>query len=237
LWSPSIIRDVNSTSLLFWVVVLVLTGAALAFVLAGLLRGGATRRGAAIWVIAAVVPLAAGALYMVFGTPQAVNGSSELGPDLAPTTAADYISRLDAHLKRQPRDARGWVLLARAHAEADRFDAAARAYEQALAVSPDKVAKDPSVLCEYADVLAMQQGRSFSGKPLQLVNRALELNARHPMALEMAGSAAYDEGRYGEAARYWSELLPQLRAGTRRHTELTAAIEQARQKAESSPQR
>lgn len=227
----------NSSSLLFWVVVLVLTGAALAFVLPGLLRGGGPRRRAAIWVIAVVVPFAAGALYWVFGTPQAVDGSSELGPDLAPTTAVDYISRLESHLKRQPRDARGWVLLARAQAEAERFDAADRAFEQALAVSPDKVAKDPSVLCEYADVLAMRQGRSLSGRPLQLVNRALELNGRHPMALEMAGSAAYDERRYGDAARYWGELLPQLRVGTRRHAELTAAIERARQEAESSPQR
>ena len=227
----------NSTSTLFWVLVLVLTAVALAFVLPGLLRGGSPRRRAAIWVIAAVVPLAAGALYLAFGTPQAVDGSSELGPDLAPTTAADYISRLEAHLKRQPREARGWVLLARAQAEAERFDESARAFKQAIAVSPDKVAKDPSVLCEYADVLALQQGRSLSGKPLQLVNRALELNSRHPMALEMAGSAAYEEGRYGDAMRYWGELLAQLRAGTRRHTELTAAIERARQKSESVPQR
>ena len=223
--------------MLFWVVVLALTGAALAFVLSGLLRVGGPRRRAAIWVITAVVPLAAGVLYVAFGTPQAVDASSELGPDLAPTTAADYISRLEAHLKRQPRDARGWVLLARAQAEAERFDVAAVAFKQAIAVSPDKVAKDPSVLCEYADVLAMQQGRSLSGAPLQLVTRALELNNRHPMALEMAGSAAYDEGRYGDATRYWGELLLQLRTGTRRHTELTAAIERAREKSESSPQR
>jgi cytochrome c-type biogenesis protein CcmH len=228
---------VTSTSTLFWIVVLVLTVAALAFVLPGLLRGGSRRRRAVVWVIAGAVPLAAAALYVAFGTPQAVDTSSELGPDLAPTTAADYLTRLEAHLKRQPRDARGWVLLARAHAEAERFDAAGRAFEQAIAVSPDKVAKDPAVLCEYADVLAMQQGGRLSGKPLQQVLRALEFNSRHPMALEMAGSAAYDEGRYDDAARHWGELLPQLRAGTRRHTELAAAIERARQKAEVSPQR
>jgi cytochrome c-type biogenesis protein CcmH len=77
----------------------------------------------------------------------------------------------------------------------------------------------------------MQQGGRLSGKPLQLVNRALELNDRHPMALEMAGSAAYEEGRFGDAARYWGELLPQLRSGTRRHTELAAAVERARERA------
>jgi len=186
-----------------------------------------------VWVIAAAVPLAAMALYYAFGTPQAVDTSSELGPDIAPTTAADYVTRLEAHLKRQPRDARGWVLLGRAHAEASRFDAAAAAFVQAIAVSPDKVAKDPAVLCEYADVLAMQQGGRLSGKPLQLITRALELNSRHPMALEMAGSAAYEEGRYADASRYWSGLLPQLRAGSKRHAELSAAIERAEARSRS----
>ena len=223
--------------MVFWGIALLLTVAALGFVLHGLLRGGGPRRTAVTWVLAAAVPLAAAALYYAFGTPQAVDTASELGPDIAPTTAADYVTRLEAHLKRQPRDARGWVLLGRAQAEASRLDAAAAAFVQATAVSPDKVAKDPAVLCEYADVLAMQQDGRLSGKPLQLVTRALELNSRHPMALEMAGSAAYEEGRYEQAARYWGELLLQLRPGTRRHTELTAAIERARLQAQSSPQR
>jgi cytochrome c-type biogenesis protein CcmH len=223
--------------MVFWGLALLLTAAAVGFVLHGLVRGGGTRRRAVVWVIAAAVPLAAAALYYAFGTPQAVDAYSELGPDIAPTTAADYVTRLEAHLKRQPRDARGWVLLGRAHAEANRFDAAAAAFVQAIAVSPEKVAKDPAVLCEYADVLAMQQGGRLSGKPLQLVTRALELNSRHPMALEMAGSAAYEEGRYDDATRYWGELLSQLRPGTRRHTELTAAMERARLQAQSAPQR
>ena len=219
--------------MVFWGLALLLTAAALGFVLHGLLRGGGTRRRAVVWVIAAAVPLAAAALYYAFGTPQAVDSSSELGPDIAPTTAADYVTRLEAHQKRQPRDARGWVLLGRAHAEANRFDAAAAAFVQAIAVSPDKVAKDPAVLCEYADVLAMQQGGRLSGKPLQLITRALELNSRHPMALEMAGSAAYEEGRYADASRYWSGLLPQLRAGSKRHAELSAAIERAEARSRS----
>jgi cytochrome c-type biogenesis protein CcmH len=225
------------TSALFWTAALILTGAALSFVLPGLVRDRGLRRNTAIWLIVTAVPLTATALYFVFGTPQAIDSSSELAPDIAPTTVGDYLERLESHLKRQPRDARGWVLLARAHAEAERFDAAADAFKQAIAVSPEKVARDPSVLCEYADVLAMQQEGRLAGRPLQLVTRALELDSRHPMALDMAGSAAYEDGRYGDAARYWGELLPQLRAGTRRYTELATAIERARQMAEMSANR
>ena len=103
----------NST--LFWAAALALTAGALAFRLPGLMRGDVARRRAAFWVVAAVVPLAAAMLYIAFGTPQAIDATSELGPDLAPTSTSDYLSRLESQLKRQPRDARGWVLLARAH--------------------------------------------------------------------------------------------------------------------------
>ena len=215
-------------SILFWAAALALVAGALAFILPGLAR----RRGSrvAIVLIAVGLPLAAAGLYEVFGTPEATNASSDIGEDLSPTNAADYVHRLETHLARQPRDARGWVLLARAHAQAGRFAEAGQAFERALAVSSNRVARDPGVLCEYADALAMAQGGQLAGKPLQLVEQALAIDSRHPMALEMAGSAAYADGRYSDSVRYWGELLPQLRPGSQRYRELTAAIERARQR-------
>jgi len=215
-------------SILFWAAALALVAGALAFVLPQL----AQRRGSrtVIVLVAIALPLAAAGLYALFGTPEATSDSSDIGADLAPTHAGDYVSRLESHLARQPRDARGWILLARAQAQAGNYSAASHAFERALAVSPGKVARDPAVLCEYADVLAMMQGGQLSGRPLQLVEQALALDSRHPMALEMAGSAAYADGRYSDSVRYWSELLPQLRPGSQRYRELAAAIERARQR-------
>jgi predicted PurR-regulated permease PerM len=94
--------------ILFWAVALGLVAAALAFILPGFLKEGARRRTAAM-ILAVLLPAAAAALYFAFGTPQAVNSASELSADLAPTNAADYVSRLETHLARQPRDACGWV--------------------------------------------------------------------------------------------------------------------------------
>ena len=220
---------------IFWAVALALTVVALAFLLPGLLRSGRLNRGRRIGLaVVATVPLLAVALYVLFGTPQAVNESSDLGPDLAPTTSGDYIARLESHLQRQPRDARGWVLLGRAYVQADRFDAAARAYDRALEVSPTRVGKDPSVLTEYADALAMSQGGQLSGRPAALIERALILNPRHPAALDMAGSLAFEEGRYGDSAMYWRELLAILPAGSQRHRELTVALDRAERRAEAA---
>ena len=224
-----------SRHFIFWAVALALTAVALAFLLPGLLRSQRLSRGRRIGLaVVATVPLLAVALYFLFGTPQAVNESSDLGPDLAPTTTTDYVARLESHLERQPRDARGWVLLGRAHFQADRFDVAVRAFDRALEVSPTRVGKDASVLTEYADALAMSQGGQLSGRPAALIERALVLNPKHPVALDMAGSLAFEEGRFGDSAKYWRELLAILPTGSPRHRELTVALERAERRAETA---
>jgi cytochrome c-type biogenesis protein CcmH len=139
---------------------------------------------------------------------------------------AVMVQRLIEHVEKQPRDARAWAILARLHLEADRFPEAARAYGKALAL-PSKVANDPAVWCEYADALGMTQGGDLSGKPRELIGRALAISPHHPKALEMAGSAAYEQGDYAGALGYWQSLLAALDPGSQRHNELSAAIARA----------
>jgi cytochrome c-type biogenesis protein CcmH len=146
----------------------------------------------------------------------------------ATASAADSAPRTELvrHLERSPRDDRSWALLARMDFDADRFADAATAYERALAIDA-KVARDPAVWCEYADALGMTQGGSLAGKPRELVLRALARSPRHPKALEMAGSAAFEAGEFASAAGYWRQLQGQLEAGSHQYRELAAAIARA----------
>lgn len=152
--------------------------------------------------------------------------------DVAAESASPPVTReaLKAHLERRPRDGRAWVLLARTEFEADRFREAADAYERGLDTSRT-VALDPGVWSEYADALGMAQGGRLEGRPRELIERALALNAAHPKALEMAGSAAYERGDFVAATRYWKQLLAQLAEGTPAHGELAAAVARAERKA------
>ncbi|MBL8349165.1 MAG: hypothetical protein JNL87_02530 [Burkholderiaceae bacterium] len=150
-------------------------------------------------------------------------GRRESAAALSPQQQYDMLKR---HLERQPRDGRGWVLFAMREFEADRFDAAAAAFERAVTVSR-RVAADPAVWCEYADALGMARGGRLEGKPTELIHHALSLRGDHPKALEMAGSAAYERRDFAAAARYWRQLLPQMHQGSRQQAELTAAIERA----------
>ena len=106
------------------------------------------------------------------------------------------------------------------------FTEAAAAYASALAATPT-VGKDPGVWCEYADALGMAQGGTLAGRPRELVAQALAQDPAHPRALEMAGSAAFEERDYAAAARHWRTLLAQLPPASAEHRELAAAVARA----------
>jgi cytochrome c-type biogenesis protein CcmH len=183
---------------------------------------------ATAFVMAVALPLAAFTLYAIFGNPVALEAETAATAVRADNPASLPARRdeLVRHLARNARDGRGWVLLARMDFEADRFADAAASYEKALATST-KIAADAGIWCEYADALGMAQGGALAGRPRELVMRALTLDPAHPKALEMAGSAAYEQQDFAAAVQYWQQLLAQLPARSVQHQELTAAVARA----------
>lgn len=174
--------------------------------------------------LALLLPLLGLTLYQRAAAPEAAAADEQAQPPAAaPAAAAVQLRRLRAHLERQPRDARGWVMRARLHFGMDRYTEAAQAYAKALALS-SRVAADAAIWCEYADALGMAQGGSLSGKPREFIGRALALAPNHPQALEMAGSSAYERADYAAALRYWRALLAVQNPASRAYAELAAAI-------------
>ncbi len=182
----------------------------------------------AILAALVLVPLLGLALYLqasgaASASAEADSQQQAQAPAASGSEAGALSRRLRAHLQQQPRDARGWVILARLLAERDQFAEAAGAYEKALARST-KVAADPAVWCEYADALGMSQGGRLAGRPRELIDRALALNPNHPRALEMAGSSEYERRDYAAALGFWRPLLATQQPGSQAYAELAAAI-------------
>lgn len=190
----------------------------------------ASRPARAALAVALALPLAALTLYLVLGRPDALQPDPADAVDISqlpPERMAALEAQLTAQLARAPRDARARVLLARLRFAQDRFGEAAEAYEQALAASP-RVAGDPAVWCEFADALGMAQGGRLAGRPRELIDRALALDAHHPKALELAGSAEIEAGNPAAALRYWQALLDRLPPGSAQQRELAVAVERLR---------
>lgn len=150
-------------------------------------------------------------------------------PGVAPgtgTAGASAYEELERHLKLQPKDGRALVFKARMDVQAGRFEQAALGYAAATRVA-QRVARDAGVWVEYAEARALAQGGSLIGEPEQLLQRALDLDARHAQALDLAGSAAWERRRYAQAAALWQRLLAQTTADSERHAALLKAIGRA----------
>ena len=165
--------------------------------------------------------------------PQAAIGQLLAAREKPGDGVGHVYSQLERQLQRNPSDARARVLKARLDMQAGRFEEAAAGYARALE-GASKAARDPDVWVEYAEAAGMVQGRTLVGEPSRWIAKALALDANHPGALDLAGSAAWETRDFGAAAGHWKRLLAQLPPGSARHEQLRAAVERAEQRARVS---
>ncbi len=144
---------------------------------------------------------------------------------MTPEKINQMIDGLAARLKANPADLPGWVRLARAYKVQGRLPEA----EQAYAKAGKLVDSDPDLLTQYADVMATRAG-NIEGRPLALVNKALTLNPKHPIALMMAGAAAFRRADYAQAVTHWEKVLTVLPPGSPDAIQVEAEIADARSK-------
>ncbi len=177
-------------------------------------------------VLAGAIPIVAGLLYAQLGAPDAFSPLATAMQDQHQMTGAqveEMTAKLAARLEKEPDNVDGWVMLARTYYSQRRFEEAARAYEKLTGLLPG----EPALYADYADALAMAQGRKIAGKPLELVNKALELDPNQWKALAMAGTEAFDRKDFKGAVEYW-ERLKASSAGEPIAQQIQGSIDEAR---------
>ena len=183
-------------------------------------------------VLVIAIPLVAGLLYWQFGTPAAFSPetqqvAAQAGAEhqFTPDEIEKMIVRAEEKLKLNPDDAQGWSVLARTYSTMQRFPEAARAYGELVRLTPD----DADALADYADALAMTQGRNLAGKPMELVQRALKADPNHWKALALAGSEAMNRKDYKAALGYWERLATVVPSGSEMAQAVASNIAEARE--------
>ena len=176
-------------------------------------------------VAAAIAVIVAGGswwLYARLGAPLAIEATGQ-APGGAVNTKADagartplpsmevLAQRLALKMRTQtPDDGEGWALLARSYVEIKQYREAADAFAQAA----KRIPNDATLLADYADALGMANGKTLRGEPTALAQRALKTDPKHPKALALAASAAFEEKKYREAIAYWQRLGAVLAPGS-----------------------
>jgi len=163
---------------------------------------GGRRTGMAV---ALALPVAALLLYLAVGNPAALAPGAAAGDGhgIARDQIESMVERLATRMKEKPEDAEGWAMLGRSYAVLDRYAEAAVAYANAVKRSEP----DAQLLADYADALAMAQGRNLRGEPERLIAQALKVDPRNVKALLLAGTVAFQDKKFKDAIAYWERIL------------------------------
>ncbi|HEY9379623.1 MAG TPA: c-type cytochrome biogenesis protein CcmI [Burkholderiales bacterium] len=176
-------------------------------------------------VLGLAVPVGAVLLYAQIGNPGAMVQHAEQSQEFTPQQIEQMVAQLAERMQSKPDDPRGWAILARSYYVMQHYQEAADAYEQLL----KRIPPDADVLADYADAMAMAQGRSLAGKPLDALQQALKLDPDHWKSLALVGTEAFERKDYRMALRHWEKLLALAPPDSEVGQQIAASVAQARE--------
>ena len=200
--------------IVFIVIAALMVALALAVLLVPLVRQGRrSGHSRSVFVltvaIALVLPLSAGVLYLLVGTPAALNGASAQAQSQISLPQA--IAELRVHLGQQPDDKQGWLLLAQTSTMLHQPSDARDAYDHVLKLDPNNA--EAMVGWAEADS-TMRADHMIQGRARDLLQRVAQLHPDSQRALWLLGISDFQRGDYRTAAATWRLLQPQLEPGS-----------------------
>jgi cytochrome c-type biogenesis protein CcmH len=181
-------------------------------------------------LVGLLIPAMAIGLYWHLGSPAALDPANAAQPAHAagqhhttPQEIERLVEGLVKKLEQDPGNLQGWSMLARTYKMLGRNAEAEQAFERAGTFLDN----DAQLLASYADLAAANANGNFAGKPNQLIAKALKADPENPMALWLAGTAAFRSSDFGTAIRVWERLLAKLDPQAEDTQMLQGAIEDA----------
>ena len=169
------------------------------------------RRRAAAVAAVVVLPLVAAALYLANGSPQLPGQPLEarLRAVHQDTSIAVLISQAEAHLERNPNDARGYEVLAPVYLRVGRFSDAVNARRKLITLSGENAERQS----DLGEALVAAANGIVTADAKSAFERALVLEPGELKAKFYIGIAAEQDGDRGKAAAIWRQMIDKAPAG------------------------
>jgi cytochrome c-type biogenesis protein CcmH len=161
----------------------------------------ASYRRATLAAAIVALPFGAAITYLSVGSPQLVPVSMNAAP-AAPAAIENTITQVESYLAKNPKDGRGWEVLAPVYLRLGRFDDAVTARRNALEI----LGPDPARLGDLGEAIVFASGGVVSAEAKSLFERANSANPADIMAQYYLGLSAKQEGRRDEALKRWTAL-------------------------------
>jgi cytochrome c-type biogenesis protein CcmH len=162
------------------------------------------RRAVAITAIVAL-PLASAALYLHYGSPGMVDiaAAPASSVPLANAPLEQLVAQVEQHLEKNPRDGRGWEVLAPVLFKLGRYDDAVRAFRNALTYNGETAARRANL----GEALGAAANGVITAEARAEFERAKALDPTDVKSRYFLGLAAEQDGRRDEAETAWRGLL------------------------------
>lgn len=168
-------------------------------------------RWATIAAAVLLLPLGAGLIYLSLGSPNLVPVSmnAEASGQPLPEGIEQTVAGVEKYLEANPKNGRGWELLAPVYLRLGRFDDAVKARRNALEI----FGPDAARLGDLGEAIIMASNGAVTPEARGLFERANAADPEDVMAQYYLGLSAKQEGRRDEAAKRWSSLISSARQG------------------------
>jgi cytochrome c-type biogenesis protein CcmH len=163
------------------------------------------RRRAAAVVGLLALPVGATALYLALGSPQLPGQplAARLQDAHPDGSIAAMISQVEAHLERNPDDARGYEVLAPVYMRLGRFDAAVKARRKVLALKGEDADRE----ADLGEALTAAANGVVTDEAKAAFEQAAKLDGNEAKSQFFLGLAAEQDGDKAKAASIWNVML------------------------------
>ena len=158
-----------------------------------------------------LLPVGAGAVYLSLGSPGLVSVSMNAATDRQPLPAGieHTVAEVETYMESNPRNGRGWELLAPVYLRLGRFDDAVRARRNALEI----FGPDATHLGDLGEAMVMASNGVVIAEAKSLFERANAADPEDVMAQYYLGLSAKQDGRRDEAEKRWRALVSRAGEG------------------------
>ncbi|MGI9412950.1 MAG: c-type cytochrome biogenesis protein CcmI [Hyphomicrobiales bacterium] len=166
--------------------------------------GLSIRRAASVFIVI-MVPALSLAVYLFAGSPNLPGQPFAARQELSPENQdiGGLVAKVERHLRANPRDGRGWRIIAPAYLQLRRYRDAAAAYAHSL----DIEGRNAEVLTNYGEALVLAEQGLVTEAARKAFAEAERMDAKMFKARFFLGLAARQDGDTEGAIARWRSIL------------------------------
>ena len=180
-------------------------------------------RRTAIVAVLVLLPLGAISLYLRLGSPELASENSiprRDTPSDQQTEIENLVAKVEAHLQKNPKDGRGWEVLAPVYMRFGRYSDSVSAWRSALLLLGESAERQANL----GEALVAEANGIVTDEANNAFVRAVTLDKTTVSARYYLGVAAEQDGKREEAARIWRDLIAGAPEGARWIAEVRTAL-------------